>query len=300
MQTPGCDSIVRADSPILVVTPHTGTDVPSELRRHTAWAPVQGRIVDPAGMLLQTAARRAGASLITARFNPCVIDFNVAADRRSLAPSFGHLRLCRTYNAGNEALYEPGAELDLEEVERRVEQYWRPFHDVVVAELERLRGLHENVLLLVSHASWWLSPYRLQPGALDCNIGTNLGKACDPRLVKALTDTVRAHGRSWVVNGQIAGAFAAQHYGTPRAGVHALEMEIAGRLRGDCAAQCAIATASSAESPPPGSSDTLMTDLLHAIEDELRGLPRALASFSKAALNSQNPNVFGANPEQRT
>lgn len=269
MQTSGYEPIVRGDLPILVVTPHTGTAIPSELLRHPAWVPIEGRLADPAGTLLQSAARQAGASLLAGHYHPCVIDFNVAADNRSLTPSLNRLGLCRTHTSRGEALYEPGAELLADEVERRVEAYWRPFHRCVADELSRLRARHEHVLLLVSHASFWLSPYRLQPGAMDCNVGTYRGESCDRRLVSALTEAVQTHGRSWVVNGRIADCFAAQHYGQPAAGVHAIEMEVAGRWRSDCAAKVDEAVAGGA------GLEAVWLDVLRALELRLKQLSRA-------------------------
>jgi N-formylglutamate deformylase len=272
MDNLGCELMTRTDSPILVLTPHTGRRVPSELLEHEAWVPIEGRINDPAGLILQTAAEQAGVSLITARYNPCFVDFNVPADNRSLAPGFGHLRVCRTYTARNEALYEPGSELSQEEIEARVEQYWRPFHAVVAAELQRLRGIHPNVLLLVSHASWWLSPFRLQPGARDCNVGTAMGKSCDSRLVSAMTKAVQTHGRSWIVNGQIADAYSARTYGKPADGIHAIEFEVAGRWRSDCATQCA-ADQGNGGSHDATDSFALMKDILASLDQATRDLP---------------------------
>jgi N-formylglutamate deformylase len=293
MENLGCELMLRTDSPILVLTPHTGRRVPAELLEHEAWVPIEGRINDPAGLILQTAARQAGASLIAARYNPCFVDFNVPADNRSLEPGFGHLRVCRTYTARNEALYEAGSELSQNEIEARVEAYWRPFHALVAAEVQRLRRMHHNVLLLVSHASWWLSPFRLQPGALDCNIGTAMGKACDARLVGALTRTVQANGRSWVVNGQIADAFSARHYGKPADGIHAIEVEVAGRWRSDCATQCA-SDQGNGGSQTSTDSLALMVDILRSLEATLRDLP------ARPAYESMLETAAQHSPQRRT
>jgi N-formylglutamate deformylase len=276
MQTPGYRPIVRGDSPVLVITPHTGTAIPTDLLRHPAWVPVQGRVADPAGILLQEAARHAGATLVAAHYHPCVIDFNVAADNRSLTPSLSRQGLCRTHTSRGEALYEPGAELDADEVEARIEQYWQPFHARVDEEITRLRAIHEHVVLLVSHASFWLSPYRLQHGDLDCNIGTHRGEACDRRFVAALTDAARAHGRSWVVNGKIADCFSAQHYGRPHEGVHAIEVEVAGSWRTDCMARVGAtlrddATANARTDAP---SDPTFDAVLAALDTTVRQLSR--------------------------
>uniref|UniRef100_E1TIM1 N-formylglutamate amidohydrolase n=1 Tax=Burkholderia sp. (strain CCGE1003) TaxID=640512 RepID=E1TIM1_BURSG len=269
MQTPGYRPIIQGDAPVLVITPHTGTAIPDDLLRHPAWLPVQGRVADPAGMLLHEAAQRADATLVAAHYHPCVIDFNVAADNRSLTPSLSRQGLCRTHTSRGEALYESGAELNADEVEARVQRYWRPFHARIDEQIERLRAMHEHVVLLVSHASFWLSPYRLQHGDLDYNIGSHRGEACDRRLVSALTDAARAQGRSWVVNGKIADCFAAQHYGRPDEGIHAIEVEVAGRWRADCTAQL--------DSPTPESTEPGFDAVLAALDAAVRHLSRARA-----------------------
>ncbi|WP_118184685.1 N-formylglutamate amidohydrolase [Paraburkholderia phosphatilytica] len=281
MQTPGYRPIVRGDSPVLVITPHTGTAIPTDLLRHPAWVPVQGRVADPAGILLQESARRAGATLVAGHYHACVIDFNVAADNRSLTPSLSRQGLCRTHTSRGEALYEPGAELSADEVEARIGQYWQPFHARVGEEIARLRAIHEQVVLLVSHASFWLSPYRLQHGDLDCNIGTHRGEACDRRLVSALTDAARAQGRSWVVNGKIADCFAAQHYGHPDQGVHAIEVEVAGSWRSDCMARVGATpaddetAAARTDASPHAPSDPTFDAVLAALDTTVRQLSRA-------------------------
>lgn len=234
MQSLPYGQISRGDSPVLVVTPHTGTSVPAELLVNPAWVPVEGRLADPFGVILQSAASRRGMTCLSALYHPCVIDFNVALDSRPLSSRLNRVGLCRTHTSRGEALYAQGREPSEADVNARVEEYWKPFHAALTEELIRLRGMHDNVLLLVSHASSWLSPYRDQPGAAECNIGTNRGAACDRRLVAAMTESVQAFNRSWVVNGKLADAFAAQHYGMPANGVHAVEVEVAGRWRLDC------------------------------------------------------------------
>ena len=167
--------VFHADSPILAVAPHTGSSIPGELRVHPAWVAIEGRLAGPAGIALQAEALRQGVSCVSALYHPCVIDFNVATDIRPLSPRLNRTGLCRTHTSRGESLYEAGLEPSEAEVEGRVEKYWRPFHAAVTSELLRLRQIRENVLLLVTHASSWLSPYRNQAGGSDCNVGTNRG-----------------------------------------------------------------------------------------------------------------------------
>ncbi|MDR6412351.1 N-formylglutamate amidohydrolase [Paraburkholderia terricola] len=226
--------VFEADSPVIIATPHTGTVVPPELLAHPAWQPVNGRLSDPGGAALLAAAKRCGVSSVAAHLHPCVIDLNVAIDSRPLSQKLNRLGLCRTHTSRGEALYQSGLEPAEDEVEARVEDSWRPYHRALAAELRRLRTLHSNIILLVSHVTSWLSPFREQSSGSDCNAGTNQGNSCDRGMVSALTSAAQAFGRSWVVNGKFADAFAAQHYGMPESGVHVIELEVSGCWRTDC------------------------------------------------------------------
>ena len=282
MQNLPYGQISQGDSPVLVVTPHTGTSIPAELLVNPAWVPVEGRQADPFGAILHAAALKRGMTCVSARYHPCVIDFNVALDNRPLSSRLNRVGLCRTHTSRGEALYTEGREPSEADVNARADLYWKPFHAALTKELLRLRSIHGNVLLLVSHASSWLSPYREQPGAADCNIGTNRGAACDRRLVAAITESVQAFNRSWVVNGKLADAFAAQHYGTPLTGIHAIEVEVAGRWRLDCEPR-------SIAPPDSGTdADAAIDTVLEALDAVLRTLP-----------SKEQPVQVGSEPGER-
>jgi N-formylglutamate deformylase len=266
-----------ADSPILVAVPHIGTKIPNELLVHPAWAQIEGRLSDPAGVALLGAAEKADISYVAAVYHPCTIDFNVATDNRPLSQRLNRTGLCRTHTSRGEALYPEGKEPTEEEVEARVEEFWRPFHETLTAELLRLRKLHENVLLLVPHATSWLSPYRNQTGAADCNVGTDLGASCDKQLVSTLTDVVKGHDRSWVVNGKVADAFCASRYGMPFSGIHAIEFEVAGRWRAELETGARLDDGSA--------DDSAFNEMLSRLEECLKTLPPA-EELSKSALEA--------------
>ncbi|WP_321867392.1 N-formylglutamate amidohydrolase [Paraburkholderia tropica] len=221
------------ERPILLVAPHIGTHIPDGLQALAAWTPIEGRLSDPAGVAWVATARQCGISIIAASIHPCVIDLNIAIDNRSLTPRLNRVGLCRTHTSRGEPLYPEGCEPGEDVVAGRIAECWQPFHDLVTAEIIRLRERHENIAVIVSHANSWLSPYREQAAGSDFNLGTCQGSACNRHLVSALTDVAEKHGRSWVVNGKLGGVFAAQRYGLPQSGVHAVEIETAGKWRGE-------------------------------------------------------------------
>ncbi|WP_338639651.1 N-formylglutamate amidohydrolase [Burkholderia pyrrocinia] len=228
------DRIYRGDRPILVAAPHVGTSVPDELMRLPAWQSMQASSPDLAGERFLDAAASLRMSCIAARVHPCVIDVNAAADSQAVDSELGRSMLCRAHSPSGDVLYAETSGLSVADVKRRIKRYWLPYHEALRAELQRLHAVHGDVLLLVSHASSRLAPYRSPYRASDCNVGTNHGASCNRRLVTALTQTVQRNGRSWVVNGQLADAFAAQHYGCPADGIHVVEIEVAGKWRDDC------------------------------------------------------------------
>ena len=119
--------------------------------------------------------------------------------------------------------------------------------------------------MLVPHASWWLSPFRAESMGRDCSIGTDHGKSCDRALVGALTEAATAQGRSWVVNGNIADGFTAEHYGDPASGLHVMNVEISGQWRIDCALEI--------EQNSNRLTDTMLVPLLERFERVLSSLP---------------------------
>ncbi|WP_201281527.1 N-formylglutamate amidohydrolase, partial [Staphylococcus aureus] len=67
-----------------------------------------------------------------------VIDVNRDPSGASLYPGQATTELCPTTTFDGEALYHPGAEPDAEEIERRRETWFVPYHAALAAELVRM------------------------------------------------------------------------------------------------------------------------------------------------------------------
>jgi len=71
---------------------------------------------------------------------------------------------------------------------------------------------------------------RLFAGELpNFNLGTNSGASCAPQLSAAIEAVCDATPYSRVTNGRFKGGYITRHYGRPREGVHAIQMELACR-----------------------------------------------------------------------
>ena len=94
-------------------------------------------------------------------------------------------------------------------------------------ELDRLRGLHEHVVLWDAHSICSVLPRFFEGRLTDLNLGTADGRACAPALQAAVEAQMAAQGEySHVSNGRFKGGWITRHYGEPSRGVHALQLEM--------------------------------------------------------------------------
>ena len=131
-------------------------------------------------------ARALGASVLGARYSRYVVDLNRPSDDASLYPGQTKTGLCPTHTFRGEPIYQDGAEPDEAERARRLDAYWRPYHDKLRLEIERIRAEHGAVLLWEAHSIASVLP-RLFEGKLpDLNIGTADGASCAPDVLDAI------------------------------------------------------------------------------------------------------------------
>lgn len=219
--------LTRGDAPLLISIPHVGTQIPDDLRDR--YTPEALTVVDTDWHLdtLYAFGKALGATFLTARYSRYVIDLNRPENDVSLYPGKITTGLCPTETFRGEPLYQPGAEPDAAEKARRVQTYWKPYHDCLIEELARLRTKHQNVLLWEGHSIASVLP-RLFEGKLpDLNLA-NADGASAAREVEAALVTVADGAPEFtsVMNGRFKGGFITRHYGAPQNGIHAVQLEM--------------------------------------------------------------------------
>ncbi|QXQ06010.1 N-formylglutamate deformylase [Sphingosinicellaceae bacterium] len=218
--------IHRGTAPLVVVFPHTGTELPSELdnafvspwlaRKDTDWW------IDR----VYGFAHELGATTVRTRLSRSVIDCNRDPSGASLYPGQTTTGLCPVESFDGEPLYA-GMTPSQAEIERRRAAYFDPYHAALSEELHRLRAHHPKVVLYDAHSIRSHVP-RLFDGELSqFNIGTNSGAACALALADAVQSICTASGHSVVRDGRFKGGWTTRHYGCPEQGVHAIQMELA-------------------------------------------------------------------------
>ena len=124
--------------------------------------------------------------------------------------------------ATGESIYR--GKLRFEEVEGRVRACWQPFHDTLSALIGGTRASFGGCLLIDCHSMPASGAGR---GGTDIVLGDAHGTACCPAVTRAAEQALTALGYTVRRNDPYAGGFITRHYGRPREGVHALQIEIA-------------------------------------------------------------------------
>jgi N-formylglutamate deformylase len=167
-------------------------------------------------------------SIVQANYSRYVVDLNRFAGGEKLYPGQSETEICPSTSFSGLSLYRPGSELAKEEVPLRVASYWRPYHQRLAAEIDRVKALHGYALLWDAHSIRSEVPRFFQGKLPDLNLGTADGSSCDPALSRALVEVLQQAGQfSSICNGRFKGGAITRHYGNPAGAVHAVQMEIA-------------------------------------------------------------------------
>lgn len=236
--------VQRGTAPLVVAFPHGGSDLAGlEARFISPW--LARRDADWHIAELYQFVGALGATTVATRISRAVIDVNRDPSGASLYPGQATTELCPTTTFDGDPLYA-GAAPDVAEIARRRARWFDPYHAALTAELARLRGLHPRVVLYDAHSIRSRIP-RLFAGELpQFNLGTKDGMTCARELQASLENVCAASGQSYVSNGSFKGGWTTRHYGAPRRGVHAVQMELA--MRGYLTE---LATPSAANWPAP-------------------------------------------------
>jgi N-formylglutamate deformylase len=214
-------------APLVISLPHSGTQLPDELRTRLTPAALRLEDTDWHVERLYDFAREAGAAWLEARNSRYLIDLNRPPDDTALYPGQLSTGLCPVASFAGEPLYAD-APPNPAEVAARRERYWEPYHRALQELLDAARTRHGFAVLLDAHSIRSEVP-RLFAGRLpDVNLGTADGRACDRRLSTALVARLGAQGTfSHVLDGRFKGGHITRAYGRPELGVHAVQIELA-------------------------------------------------------------------------
>lgn len=251
--------------PLLVSMPHVGTDIPDDVLASMTPAAVDKQDTDWHLVRLYEFLSEMGASTLSARWSRYVIDLNRPPENTNLYPGQDTTGLCPVDTFHREPLYLPGRTPDEAEVQRRLQAYWKPYHDQLRSELDRLLALHGRVVLWDAHSIASHVPRFFDGKLPDLNFGTADGKSCDAGLSDAIVAQARGSSYTIAVNGRFKGGHITRFYGRPEANVHAIQLEMCQSTYMD-------------EDAPYG----YRADLASQVQQPLRAIMQAAADWVRA------------------
>jgi N-formylglutamate deformylase len=232
----------RQSTPLVFASPHSGTHYsagflaearldPTALRRS------EDSFVDE----LFAAAPAHGAPLLTATFprvfcdanrepwelDPGMFDGPLPAWVNSASPRVGAgLGTIARVVASGEPVYRH--KLRFAEAEARVRGYWQPYHAALATLIADTRAGFGVCLLIDCHSMPAHPAHGSNPA--DFVLGDAYGTACAARAARLVEEVLAGMGYRVRRNDPYAGGYVTRHYGRPREGVHALQLEIARSL----------------------------------------------------------------------
>jgi N-formylglutamate deformylase len=221
----------RGRVPLLISLPHDSCFIPAAIAARMR--PSARRSPDTdwhVGRLYEPLAQALGASVLRPLASRYVVDLNRPADGHALYPGQRETGLVPLIGFDGEPLYTAADSVDAAEVQQRIDDYWRPYHQALADELARLQAAHGHAVLWEGHSIRSEVPMLFEGRLPDFNLGTAAGASCGGPLQARLEACLAAQTRfSVAVNARFKGGYITRHYGAPASGVQAVQLELAQR-----------------------------------------------------------------------
>ncbi|MDO9441586.1 MAG: N-formylglutamate amidohydrolase [Beijerinckiaceae bacterium] len=238
-------------SPLVFSSPHSGAIYPARfLSAARLDALALRRSEDAFVDALFAGVPDLGAPLLRAHFPRAFLDVNREpyeldprmfdgklppyANTRSLRVAGGLGTIARVVGEAQE-IY--AARMPVDEAIRRIEGLYKPYHQAIRSLMRRAAEVHGLAVLIDCHSMPSSAAHAAQGSTdrkteaadrpeTDFVLGDRYGTSCSASIVDLVEYELRRMGYSVQRNKPYAGGFITEHYGSPGAGFHALQIEI--------------------------------------------------------------------------
>jgi len=226
--------------PLILASPHSGSDYPADFVAASRLDPLALRRSEDSFVdELFAAAPSLGAPLLSARFPRAYLDVNREAYELDPAmfsdalPGFVNVGSPRVRMglgtiarivASGEEIY--AGKLHFAEAQRRIDGLYRPYHRALGRLIEQTEALFGGCLLIDCHSMPSAVGSICGSDGADIVLGDCYGAACAPAILEAARRFFVGRGFAVAINTPYAGGFTTEHYGDPRCGRHALQIEV--------------------------------------------------------------------------
>jgi N-formylglutamate amidohydrolase len=229
-------------SPLVLSSPHSGRVYPARFLAEARLNPQALRRSEDAFVdELFAPAAALGAPMLRAHFPRAYLDCNrepyeldprmfdgrlpAYANTRSLRVAGGLGTIARVVGESQD-IY--ARRLPVAEALRRIEGLYKPYHHALRGLMRRTHDRFGLAVLIDCHSmpSWTSSGPKQERIDADVVLGDRYGVSCDGAIVEAAERALRSQGYHVLRNKPYAGGFITEHYGSPGAGFHALQIEV--------------------------------------------------------------------------
>ena len=226
----------HSPTPVLVEVPHSGLQVPAEVEQEIDTTP--SAVLRDSDIYVDKLYQRApeqGATLLVSQVSRYVVDLNRGPEEVDSAavprhPKARHIPargvVWRARTDGTPLLRAPLTE---RQFDRRIEQFYAPYHQALRDEAARLHREHGHLVILAAH-SMPSTGRRVLGGRhvrrADIVPGTRGRSTADGRIIDLVDRHFRDAGLSVKHDDPYRGGWTTSRYGAPKRGQHAVQIEL--------------------------------------------------------------------------
>ena len=231
---------VSHEVPLVLSSPHSGAEYPSELLAASRLDPLTLRRSEDSFVdALFGAAPELGAPLLAARFPRAYLDVNREPWEldptmfSDALPSFINTRSPRVRMglgtiarvvASGEEIY--ARKLCFAEAKRRIDALYYPYHQQLHGLIEETEDAFGGCLLMDCHSMPSAACLSGGTETADFVLGDCHGTSCAPEIIAAARKFLTERSFTVALNAPYSGGFTTGHYGSPERRRHALQIEI--------------------------------------------------------------------------
>lgn len=218
-----------AEVPIILSVPHCGTQFPLELQADFKAALMNAPDdTDWFVNKLYDFALEMGITMISANYSRWIIDLNRDPDSKPLYTD-GRIitALCPTTTFFGETIYkDERKEVEREEVSRRVNLYYKPYHQKVAELIEEKKKGFGRVLLWDCHSIRQSVPTIHKEKFPDLILGDADETSAEKKIIDTALIALKNSDYSVQHNHPFKGGYITRSFGKPEQNVHALQLEM--------------------------------------------------------------------------
>ncbi len=213
------------DSPLIVSIPHNGQLIPHDVLQQMEPTALSSQDTDWYLSQLYDFLDELEVTSISANYSRYLIDLNRDSSGVELYKGADNTELCPTSRFDLELLYAKGNEPSAEEIDRRIKQYWQPYHQAIAEQIAKAKVKHGYAILFEVHSIAQEVPRFFDGKLPDFNFGTNDGATVSSELNMSL-ENFDTGGYSKVINARFKGGFITRHYAKPDDNIFTIQLEL--------------------------------------------------------------------------